>query len=289
MVTLLIVLGLLNLVSSQPDCTKISDVNGSGKLYNLGALIGKEFKWSDAFSSYKATICKNEYHDCGNCGGPAGFCQYTGTWADCIGTISNAFGLAGEMGVHLLYDNGDWGNIGSIKIICDPNVEFSNITIIQNYKNIQIYSKYACLNLPPPQSDCSRIPDTAGSGAIYDLSPILGHQLFWAEPSKNYNYKASICASTYTDCGKCEGAGMCQYNNQFNDCVGRFNVALGIQDEQGVYLFYEDGDFGSEGRIKLVCDPTVVVSTPTYDENPNYITVRSKHACLCSMVCVPPY
>jgi hypothetical protein len=290
-VTLLVLLCLFNLSCGQTtNCTRILDTSGSGKVYNLAAIEGRELTWKDAFSNYKATICKNNYTTCGRCGPPpAGFCQYTDQWADCVGKFSIGVGMDNGTGVELLYDGGDWGNVGRIRILCDPNVELSEPTVITNAKYIQVFSKHACLSLPPPVSGCGNIPDPSGSGAFYNLSPLTGQQIFWAQPSTNYNFKATICNNSYVDCGKCQKSGMCRYNSQFNECLGKFQMAVGTEDEQGVYLFYEDGDFGNEGRIKIVCDPNVVLSTPTYDTNPQYVTVRSKYGCLCQWVCVPPY
>jgi hypothetical protein len=288
-VTLLILVCCIINLSCGQNCSSIPDAGGSGKVYNLTPIEGRELKMSDSFSSYKVTICMNNYTTCGRCGGPAGFCQYTENWSDCIGRFSMGVGIHNSTGVELLYDNGDWGNVGRVRVLCDPNVELSEPTAAPNPKTMQVYSKHACLSIPPPVSDCGKIPDPSGSGSFYDLTAITGQQVFWQQPSTNYNFKATICNNSYVDCGKCEKSGMCRYNSQFNECLGKFDMALGLQDEQGVYLFYENGDFGNEGRIKVVCDPNVVLSIPTYDTNPQYITVRSKHACLCSWVCVPPY
>jgi len=287
-VTLLIVLSLMTTLSNgQTDCTKIPDVSGSGKFFNLGPIDGKEFTWTDAFSTYKFTLCKNTYITCGKCGG-AGYCQFTDQWADCIGKFTRAVGLQESTGVELFYENGDWGYNARVKIICDPNVEFSNITVITG-KNVQISSKYACLSAPPV-TDCSKIPDTAGSGAFYDLTRIAGQQLFWAQTqTPQSSFKASVCANAFPDCGDCKGAGICQYTSTWNDCIGKFVMAVGLLDGKGVDLFYDGGDFGYAGRIRILCDPTVDISVPSFDANPFYVTVRSKHACLCSMVCVPPY
>jgi len=269
------------------DCSRVPSSISPGKIFNLTAIVGRELNWSDSFSNYKVTICTNIYADCGSCGGPAGFCQYTTQWADCVGKFSTATPLANDEGVQLLYDDGDWGNVGRVKVICDPLVEFGTPTIDGNAKVIIVRSKHACLSLPPVDADCKKIPDTAGSGAFYNLSPLIGQQIFWTSPLSNL--KASICTNSYPDCGDCAGAGFCSYTNTWSDCVGKFTMAVGLPDSKGVELFYEKGDFGYAGRVKIICDPSVDISTPTYDQNPFYATIRSKYACLCSWVCIPPY
>jgi len=135
---------LIGLNLSETNCNKVSDT-ASGGYYNLGPLIGMEIKTTDTFSTYKSTICTDTYADCGRCGGPAGYCQFAETWADCIGRFSLVVSMQGQQGVELLYDNGDWGNIGRIKLYCDPGVELSEPSYDQNPKNMKANSKYACL------------------------------------------------------------------------------------------------------------------------------------------------
>jgi len=292
-VTLFIVLCFLNLIHGQSNstvCSRIMDPSGSGKWYDLSALDGREFVLSDAFSFYKVSLCKDAYPDCGRCGAPAGYCQWTENWNDCIGKFTTANGLADVEGVTMLYDNGDWGNVGRVTIECDPEVEdVSEPVPSPNPKSIKLYSKHACLVGPTtPVSDCANIPDPSGSGAIYNLSPIVNHQLFWAQPAMDYFFKASICASSFLDCNNCGIAGMCRYNTQGNDCIGRFDRAVGIADRDGVDLIYNSGG-ATPGRVRILCDPEVSLSNPTYDTDPLQVTVRSKYACKCSWVCVAPY
>jgi len=292
-ITLLIVLNILNLSHGQTGCSRIPDRSGSSKWYDLSALIGREFIWSDAFSFYKTTICKDTYTDCGRCGGPAGFCQWTSNWADCIGKFSLAIRLDDGTGVELLYDNGDWGNVGRVKILCDPNVEdVTEPEIDTNWKTIILYSKHACLvgppEPPPPASDCESIKDP-GSSAVYNLFPLINHQIFWRQPVMDYFFKASICSNSFLDCKKCEtGAGMCRYNSQGNDCIGKFDLGVGLSDQEGVDLFY-DLSGPSPGRIRILCDHDVSLSDPIYETNPLHVTLRSKFACKCAWVCVTPY
>jgi len=268
------------------DCRKITDAI-TGYTIDLGPIIGREVNWGDSFSKYKATICKDTYVDCGLCPGPAGICQYTEQWADCIGQFYSAITLVGGQGVELFYDGGDWGNVGRIRIECDPSIELSTPTYDTSAKNIKLRSKHACVS-SPPVTDCKKIFDSAGSGAWYDLSPIIGQQLFWKGPASNL--KVGICVSNYSDCGTCDGpAGMCQYTNTWADCVGKYTMAVGLSDGTGVELFYDDGDFGNTGRVRIICDPDIAIGIPTYENSPYFITVRSKYACLCNFVCVPPY
>jgi len=141
-----VILCVAILTTAQPDCTKILDPS-SGEFYDLSPIIGKELTLSDSFSVFKATICKNTYTTCGACGGPAGYCQTTEFWADCIGTFSTAIAMQGAVGVELLYDNGDWGSVGRIKISCDPTAgdEATNVKEQGNYKTMIVRSKHACL------------------------------------------------------------------------------------------------------------------------------------------------
>jgi len=277
---------LISLVFGQnKDCEKIIDKVNGGTI-NLGPLIGREVTWVEgSFSQYKGTICKDPYTGCGTCGGPPGICQYTDFWSDCIGKFSSAEVIPGMDGVDLVYLGGDWGNMGRIRILCDPNIEISTPIYETTAKNITIRSKYACASAPV--TDCKKILDTAGSGAWYDLSPIIGQQLFWQDTIGNL--KASICANNYSDCGLCEASGFCHYTNIWSDCVGKYSMAIGLPDGKGLELFYDHGDWGNAGRVRFICDPTVELSQPTYDTSSYFITVRSKYACLCNFVCVPPY
>jgi hypothetical protein len=282
-ITLFIVLYLLSLAHGQPDCSRIPI--GNNQFYDISAVVGREFVLSDSFSFYKFTICTNTYADCGRCGGPAGYCQYTESWNDCLGKFSLAAPTTDKAGVDLLYDDGDWGNVGRVKIFCDPNVEDITEPVANpNPKSVLLYSKHACPVGPaPPISDCEAIPDPTGV-AIYNLSPLINHQLFWSQASTNNYFKASICVSSFLDCKSCEsGAGMCQYNSQSNDCVGKFSQAYGLTGQEGVDLIYDQGG-QTQGRIRILCDPSVSLSPPSYDSNPIQITLRSKYACKCSWV-----
>jgi len=280
------VLALLSLSEAIPDCSNIPGDNG---YYDLTSIVGRELKLRDSFSTYDASICVDAYEWCGYCPkGAAGFCQYTDYWADGIGEFSFATGLPDDTGVELNYDNGDWGYVGRIRINCDPSVELSEPTYELNPKNMVVRSKHACIkHSPPPPSPCNKIPDAAGSGSFYDLGPIIGHQIFWKTSS---DFKASVCTNPYHDCGRCDGpAGFCLYSPTWSDCVGKFSLAVGLPDSNGVQLFYDNGDRGYSGRIHILCDHTVDgISEPTF-EDPLIITVRSKYACLCQWVCVPPY
>jgi len=268
------------------DCRKITDKISGGNI-DLGPLIGREVTWGETFSTFKGTLCKDTYVDCGICGGPAGICQYTTPWTDCVGKFYSAEGLAGVEGVDLFYDSGDFGYTGHIRIECDPNIELSTPTYDTSPTQIKLRSKYACVS-SPPVTNCKKILDSAGSGTWYDLSPIIGQQLFWKDAISNL--KVGICVSNYSDCGTCDGpAGMCQYTNTWSDCVGQYTMAVGLPDSKGVELFYDDGDFGNAGRVRIICDPNIAMGTPTYENSPYFITVRSKYACLCNFVCVPPY
>jgi len=287
------VLNILNLAHGQTDCSRIPQRSGSSNYYDLSAIIGREFILSDAFSFYKTSLCKNPYADCGRCGAPAGYCQWTENWADCIGKFSLVVGLEDKEGVELLYDGGDWGNVARVKIFCDPNVEdVSEPEYESNPKNMILYSKHGCIIVgppgPPPPADCEHIKDP-GSNAIYNLFPLINHQLFWSQPVMNYFFKASICSSTFLDCKNCDGgAGMCRYNAEGNACIGRFDLAVGLSDQEGVDLFYDHGA-PVPGRIRILCDHGVTLSDPLYSTNPLQVTVRSKFACKCTWVCVTPY
>jgi len=284
----ILVLCLISVVFSQnTNCSKIP-IQGDSAFIDLGPIIGKELTWPIAFAEYKVSLCINTFSTCGQCNGPAGFCLYTSQGQDCIGQFSSADVLVDREGVELFYDNGDRATSGRVQIICDPDIELSTPTYGMNPAIITVRSKYACGSTPPPPvSDCKKILDTAGSGAHYDLSPIIGQQIFWKDPSSNF--KVSVCANSYADCGTCDGpAGFCQYTNTWNDCVGQYSMAVGLPEGNGVDLFYDNGDFGNSGRVRFICDPTIDISLPAFT-NPYLITVRSKYACLCHFVCVPPY
>jgi len=142
----IVFLCLVAIVSCGLDCTQIPDPKGSGRIFDLTALIGKELLLTDSFSTYKTTICKNTYETCGQCGGPAGYCQSTEFWEDCIGVFTTAIGMQSPTGVELLYDNGDWGSVGRVKLICDPNAgESDNLHGEGNLKTMVAHSKHACL------------------------------------------------------------------------------------------------------------------------------------------------
>jgi len=131
---------------SQPDCSAIK--GASGDTVDLSALVGRELVLQDSFSTYKTTICKNTYSDCGTCSGPAGFCQSTEFWADCIGVFSTIVGPLPGGGVELMYENGDWGAYGKIKLNCDPNAgDIDNLRPDgANYKIMIANSKHACFS-----------------------------------------------------------------------------------------------------------------------------------------------
>jgi len=148
----LLLVTLIAIVSSLPDCGKIPDPDGSGMVYDLTSLIGTELTIADSFSTYKTKICQNDYTGCGACeaaccaSGTAGYCQNTDFWADCVGKFSTAIGMEGAAGVELLYDNGDWGMVGRIKILCDPAAEqLGNLRPDGDPKTMIVNSKYACL------------------------------------------------------------------------------------------------------------------------------------------------
>jgi len=138
---------LLLLVVCEPDCSLITDPSGSGMHYDLSSLVGKELMLSDQFSEFKATICKNTY-ECGQClPGPAGYCQTTEFWQDCIGMFSTIIPMQGSEGVELLYDNGDWGSVGRIKLLCDPSAGDEALNVKAegtNFKTMVAASKHAC-------------------------------------------------------------------------------------------------------------------------------------------------
>jgi len=142
-VTALVSLSLLAFVSPLPDCSNIR--LGGSRHYNLSAIVGRELILEDSLSTYKATICTNTYASCGACSGPAGFCQSTEFWADCIGVFSLAIANEDGSGVELLYDNGDWGNVGRIKLRCDPNAgDYDDLHGEGNLKTMVARSKHAC-------------------------------------------------------------------------------------------------------------------------------------------------
>jgi len=206
--TVFILLCLISLVLGIPDCSNIQGPAGSS--YDLSSIVGVELELSDTFSIYKAKICKNDYPDCGQCG-VAGYCQSNEFFTDCIGKFSIALGMVGTEGVELVYDQGDWGNIGRIYLLCDPTAhEITGLYQENYYKTFIARSKYACLT---QSITCSHIPGPSVPGPYYDLSAIVGVEL---ELSDTFSiYKAKICKNDYPDCGQCGVAGYCQSNEFF--------------------------------------------------------------------------
>eukprot|EP01125_Pyxidicula_operculata_P002452 TRINITY_DN12314_c0_g1_i1.p1 TRINITY_DN12314_c0_g1~~TRINITY_DN12314_c0_g1_i1.p1 ORF type:complete len:221 (+),score=36.00 TRINITY_DN12314_c0_g1_i1:56-718(+) len=102
------------------DCSRIEGKDG--KYFDLSSVIGQELAVQDGFSTFKATICQNPYQ-CGDCGPTSGYCETSQWWEDCIGIFTSAAAIADMTGVELMYDNGDWGSFGRVKILCNPDAD----------------------------------------------------------------------------------------------------------------------------------------------------------------------
>jgi hypothetical protein len=274
------VLSLLSLVFGQ-DCSNIKASTGYG-VYDLSPLVDRLVEWKDSGLNYKATICSNAFTSDGI--NPSGFCQFTDRSSDCGGVFSQAVSLEDNTGVELFYDSGDKDVVGRIHVLCDDTVDDITVpTWSTNANFITVRSKYACLVYRA--SNCKKILDAAGSGSYYDLTPIIGRVVNWSYPLSNF--RLSVCADSFPTCG-CGGAsGFCEYTNTWSDCVGKFNIAVGLPNSLGVQLFYDTLE--NSGRVQIVCDSAVEFSAPTYGDNPKSITIRSKYACLCQWKCVAPF
>eukprot|EP01123_Difflugia_compressa_P014704 TRINITY_DN7925_c0_g1_i1.p1 TRINITY_DN7925_c0_g1~~TRINITY_DN7925_c0_g1_i1.p1 ORF type:complete len:227 (-),score=18.70 TRINITY_DN7925_c0_g1_i1:31-711(-) len=133
--------------------------------------------------------------------------------------------------------------------------------------------------------DCARVVDPAGSGKIYDLSPIIGNELTMEDSYSQYTI--SICKNPY-GCGNCGGqAGYCQITEFWQDCVGVFSSISGMTSTEGVEIMYDKGDWNSIGRVKLTCDPSADGVKNVRPDNNNYRVLlgESKYACLVCSTC----
>jgi len=127
------------------DC---GNIISDGIRYDLGPIVGQQLTTNDGFSDYKVTLCKDAM-SCGGCAA-AGFCQSNEFFSDCMGKFAGATGMPdGTVGVILLYDQGDWGNTGQVKLTCNPNANgVINIKGEQFYKVTTGESKHACPAAP---------------------------------------------------------------------------------------------------------------------------------------------
>jgi len=211
-------------VHSQPDCSFILDDGRVGH-YNLSAIVGKELLLRDNYSEYKTTICKNTYYDCGTCYGPAGFCQSTEFWADCIGVFTSVRGYQNV--VELFYDNGDWGAYGRIRLFCDPNVD--DIDGLQpdgtNYKIMNARSKHACLVKNCNFSSCGDCTSQQYCSWCLDNTSCVERNSM----CRNFINDPVFCPSScnnHKTCDSCTG-GNCAWclGKDGNICVSHDNVS----------------------------------------------------------------
>jgi hypothetical protein len=116
-----------------------------GKFIDLTPVIGKELLIDDGTSKFKVSLCENKYSNCGTCGPVAGYCQTTPWFEDCIGIFTSAVPMPNNAGVELMYDNGDWGAIGRVKLMCNPDATELSTPKGESFNKIMIVdSKYAC-------------------------------------------------------------------------------------------------------------------------------------------------
>jgi len=135
---------LLSRANGATDCTNLK--GASGERIDLGPIIGQTITTNDGFSDYKVSVCQDNMQ-CGACA-PAGFCQVNEFFSDCLGKFS-AVSVMADGTVQLLYDEGDWGNTGQLKLNCNPAADtFQNIKGEQFYKVTTADSKYACAAPP---------------------------------------------------------------------------------------------------------------------------------------------
>jgi len=219
------------IVSSQSDCSNISDPRGVGSRYNIAALVGKKISATDGFSLYNVTICENNITNCGNCGtnreccsgGSPGFCQSNPFFADCLGKFSKVNGLSSTDGVELIYDNGDFGLTGSLKIYCDPNVDdianvrFENFT----YSNVLASSRHACPIRSGTCSTCTR------QGCLWCLETNVC--VCPPTPCQNFIKDPENCsfACRYPSCETCaetNGCSWCLGGGSADRCVASDNT-----------------------------------------------------------------
>jgi len=211
-----VLFSLCYLVCSQPDCSKIPA--GPGRFINLSAIVGVELTLKDSYSTYTATICKNTYASCGStpsCGGPAGYCQRTDFWADCIGVFTSL--IVGPDYVELLYTKGDWGNEGRIRLICDPKE--NNVSVPSggnNYKFMNATSKYAC---PVSICDASSCRNCSALGCSWCLDNSACGDRNTTTSCRNFINNPSYCPVACGDFKTC------------NTCVTRDTCAWCIHHE----------------------------------------------------------
>jgi len=232
MKTLCVVLiSLWYIVSCQPDCSRIPNPQGSG-YYNLQPIVGKELELKDSFSTYIATICTNTYDDCGLCGGPAGFCQYTQFWADCIGRFSAAVVETNQQAVRLHYDNGDWGASGIIKLQCDPSAGDLSTPVPENnnYKVMVVKSKHACLisSSCSSQPNCKDCSSPSCAWCLDNSACVFVNSTSCRNTIKDPTYCPLPCDS-HKDCDSCtkgrcawclDTTDKCVKNDEVSQCKG---------------------------------------------------------------------
>jgi len=128
---------------NQKDCSKILGLNGD--LYDLTPLVGKSLETTDGFSSFKVVVCQNT-QTCGGCTSlTGGYCQTNEFFTDCIGKFAGGSPLPDSPGVLLLYDQGDYGNTGQVKIKCNPTATTITKIVGEQFNKVTTCeSMYAC-------------------------------------------------------------------------------------------------------------------------------------------------
>jgi len=123
--------------------------------------------------------------------------------------------------------------------------------------------------------DCANIASVGGMK--FDLSPVLGKELSTTDGFSNY--QITVCKDALK-CGNCPNAGFCQTNEFFNDCMGKFSGASATVDGKGLTIYYDGGDFGNSGQLRLNCKPDAVEFENIQGQNfYKVIVADSKYAC----------
>jgi len=141
---------------------------------------------NDGFSDYHVTVCVDGL-SCGGCT-QAGYCQENEFFSDCMGKFYQIEG-------------GDWGNVGILRLKCNPQAEnFLNIRGENYYKTISAESKYAC---PVAQEcavdDCTKCVQRSTCYWCLDNHKCLPT----TSPCNSWTRVPQYCCAQYANCEDC--------------------------------------------------------------------------------------